>query len=278
MAVLLALLSSAVWGSSDFLGGILTRRLPAYAVVGASQAAGLVAVTVVAVLTGGFAAPLGWVVPAVLAGISGTVGLVSFYAALAGGTMGVVSPIAALGAVVPIVGGLLAGEQPSALASAGIALALLGAVAASGPELQGRAGGRSVLLAAVAGLGFGLTMLFVARGAETDVVMTMWGMRLASVTGFTVAAALTRGVGGLRTADLGPLIVLGIGDVSANLLYGFASQLGYVSVTAVLASLYPVVTVLLAGAVLHERLLRIQYVGVAAALAGVALVSLAGTG
>jgi drug/metabolite transporter (DMT)-like permease len=275
MAVLLALLSSVLWGTSDFFGGLLSRRRAAYAVVGASQAAGLVAVTIAAFLTGGFGEPLGWVPPAVLAGVCGSLGLVSFYAALASGTMGVVSPIAALGAVVPVVGGLLAGEQPSALAGAGILLALLGAVTASGPELQGRAGARPVLLAALAGLGFGLAILFIARGAETDTVMTLWGMRLTSVVGFAVAAAFAGTVGGLRPADLGPLALIGIGDVSANLLFGFASQLGYVSVTAVLASLYPVTTVLLARFVLHERLLRIQYAGVAAALAGVALVSFA---
>jgi drug/metabolite transporter (DMT)-like permease len=211
----------------------------------------------------------------VLAAVSGALGLLAFYVALASGTMGVVSPIAALGAVVPVVGGLLSGEQPSALASAGIVLALVGAVAASGPELQGSAGARPVLLAVIAGIGFGLAMLFIARGAQTDAVMTMWGMRLTSVTGFAVAALVTRNLGGLRPADIGPVALVGVGDVSANLLFGLSSTLGYVSVTSVLASLYPVATVLLARSVLHERLLRIQYVGVVAALAGVALVSIA---
>lgn len=275
MAVLLALMSSVLWGTSDFFGGLLSRRRAAYAVVGASQTAGLVAVTVVAILTGGFGEPLGWLVPSILAAVAGSLGLVCFYAALATGTMGVVSPIAALGAVVPVIGGLLAGEEPSKLAAAGIVLALFGAVAASGPELQGRAGAKPVILAALAGIGFGLAILFIARGAETDTVMTMWGMRLTSSLGFAIAALLTRNLGGLRPPDIGPITVIGVGDVSANLLFGFSSQLGYVSVTAVLASLYPVTTVLLARAVLNERLLRIQYAGVAAALAGVALVSVA---
>ena len=275
MAVLLALMSSVLWGTSDFFGGLLSRRRAAYAVVGASQAAGLVAVTIAAVLTGGFGEPLGWLAPSILAAVTGSLGLVCFYAALATGTMGVVSPIAALGAVVPVIGGLVAGEQPSKLAAAGIVLALFGAVAASGPELQGRAGAKPVLLAALAGIGFGLAILFIARGSETDTVMTMWGMRLTSTLGFATAGLLARNVGGLTPKDLGPVAVIGIGDVSANLLFGFSSQLGYVSVTAVLASLYPVTTVLLARAILDERLLRIQYAGVAAALAGVALVSVA---
>jgi len=274
MAVLLALLSGGLWGSADFLGGLLSRRRAAYAVVGASQAAGLAVASVAAVVTGGFASPPGWVVPSVLAAVGGSLALASFYAALASGTMGVVSPIAALGAVVPVVGGFLAGEQPSTLASAGILLGLLGAVAASGPELRSGAGARPVLLAVAAGVAFGFGMLFIARGAETDAVMTVWGMRLTGVVGCAAVAVVTRSTGGLRRTDSGPLVVVGTCAVSANLLFGLASQIGYVSVTSVLASLYPVVTVLLAWAVLHERLLRVQYVGVAAALAGVALVSI----
>jgi drug/metabolite transporter (DMT)-like permease len=273
MAVLLALFSSVLWGSSDFLGGLLSKGRAAYAVVGASQAAGVLAATVAAVLTGGFSSPLGWVVPALLAGVTGAVALIAFYAAMATGTMGVVAPIAALGTLVPIMAGLLGGEQPSVLAGAGIALALLGAVAASGPELRGTVGARPIALAVAAAVAFGLAMLFIARGAETDAVMTVWGMRLTIATGIGVAALLTRRLGGLRPRDAGPLVVLGIGAASANLLYGIASQLGYLSVSAALASLAPVVTVLLAWVVIRERLLRIQYVGVVIALSGVVLVS-----
>jgi drug/metabolite transporter (DMT)-like permease len=273
MAVVLALFSSLLWGSSDFLGGLLSKSRSAFAVVGASQAAGVVAATIAVVITDGFSSPLGWVVPAVLAGITGAVALIAFYAAMATGTMGVVAPIAALGAVVPIAAGLLAGEQPSALTGAGIALALVGGVAASGPEVRGRLGGRPVLLAVVAAVAFGLAMLFIARGAETDAFMTVWGMRVTIASGLGIAALVTRRVGGLRPSDIGPLIVLGVCAAAANLLFGLASQLGYVSVSAALASMSPVVTGLLAWTVLRERLLRIQYVGVALALAGVVLVS-----
>jgi drug/metabolite transporter (DMT)-like permease len=117
-------------------------------------------------------------------------------------------------------------------------------------------------------------MLFIARGAETDAVMTVWGMRLTGVIGCAAVALHKRSMGGLRPADAGLLVVVGAGAASANLLYGLASQLGYVSIASVLASLYPVATVLLARAFLRERLLRIQYVGVAVALLGVALVSI----
>ncbi len=273
MAAALALLSSVLWGSADFGGGLLTRRLSAYAVVGASQAAGLLAVTVAVVATGGFDADPGWLPWAVAAGAAGAVGLVCFYSALASGTMGVVSPIAALGAVVPVIVGLVEGERPSALALTGIAVALVGVVAASGPELRGDTGARPVVLAVAAGIGFGLTIVFLARGAEASALLTLWGMRATSVSAFLLAAVVLRAAGGLTARDLAPLAAVGVADAGANLLFAVASTRGLVSVTSVLASLYPVVTVLLAGVLLHERLQRLQQGGVAAALLGVALLS-----
>lgn len=273
MAVLLALMSSVLWGGADFVGGLVSKRRPASAVVGASQAAGVLAATVPAVLTHGFSSPRDWVLPSFLAGLAGVVALIAFFAALAIGTMGVVAPIAALGGAVPVAGGLLAGEKPSALAVAGMVLALVGAVAASGPELRGRGSGRPVLLAALSAAAFGLTLVFIAQGARTDAVMTVWGMRLTIALGIGAAALLTRSMGGLRPRDAGPLVMVGVGATSANLFFGLASNIGYVSISAALASLSPVTTGLLAWAVLHERLLRVQYAGVAVALVGVTLMS-----
>ncbi len=265
-----------MWGGADFLGGLLSRRLQVAAVVGWSQACGLVAVTVAALAVGATGDPPGWLVWSVAAGAAGTTALVCFYAALAAGTMGVVSPIAALGAVVPVLLAVASGEQPSAVQVAGIVVALSGAALASGPELRGgggRGGARPVALAALAGVGFGLTLWFIGLGAQSSPLMTLVGMRATSVSVFVVVALVVRGTGGVVVRDLGPLAVVGVADAGANLTFGFAATAGLVSVTAVLASLYPVVTVLLARAVLHERLARVQQVGVAAALAGVVLVS-----
>jgi drug/metabolite transporter (DMT)-like permease len=273
MAVVLALVSSLMWGSADFLGGLRSRTLPAFAVVAGSQACGLVAIAVVAVVTGAGQGPASWVVWAVASGVVGTSALVSFYAALGSGTMGVVSPIAALGTVVPVLIGVVGGERPTRVTLAGLVLALLGAVAASGPELRGRAGARPVVLAALAGLGFGLALVCIERGSRSDAVMTLTGMRVTSVAVFVVAAVVVRSVGGLTTRDVPSLDLVGVGDVGANLTFALASQRGYLSITAVLGSLYPVVTVLLARVVLHERLTRVQQLGVATALAGVALVA-----
>jgi drug/metabolite transporter (DMT)-like permease len=274
VSVVLALLSSLLWGTSDFLGGLHSRRRPAYAVVAGSQACGLVLIGLVALAAGARADPVGWLPWAVGAGLAGSAGLLCFYAALAAGTMGVVSPIAALGAVVPLLVGVLLGESPSATALAGVVLALAGAVAASGPELRGAAGARPVVLAVLAGLGFGVAMTLIARGSRSDALLTLTGMRATSVLGFAVAAVALRTRGALDRRDVGPLAVIGGGDVGANLLYALATQRGFLSVTSVLGSLYPVVTVLLARAVLRERLRLVQQAGVTAALAGVVLVSL----
>lgn len=276
MGILLALVSSVVWGTSDFVGGLLSRRLPTYFVVAASQAAGLTAVTIAVLVTGAFRHEGGWLFPAVIGGATLAVGLVAFYEALSTGTMGIVSPIAALGVLVPVVVGLAQGDAPSAVTSAGVVLALVGAVAASGPELSGGAGRRPVALAALAGVSFGTAMVFLARGAQASPLMTLWGMRATSVTGMVLLAVAFAGLRARATVgrrDLALVVVAGAGDASANLLFSLASLRGYISVVSVLASLYPVVTVLLARLLLHERMLRVQVAGVVAALGGVVLVS-----
>ena len=275
MPYLLALSSSLLWGAGDFLGGTVSRRLPAVAVVGVSQALALLVFATVAGINGEAAQgmpAIGWWWAAA-AGIAGLVGLVAFYAALAGGTMGVVAPIAALGVVVPVGAGLLAGERPSAVQLAGAVLGLLGGVLASGPELRGGAPRRPVVLALVAGVSFGLVLLFLARGSEESPLLTLVGMRTTSVSVLVVAALVARSLGGVRRADLAVLGLIGLLDGGANLTYAIATTAGLLSLVAVLASLYPAVTVVLARLVHHERMTRVQDVGVAAAVIGVVLVA-----
>jgi len=279
VAAVLALLSSLLWGGADFVGGTVSRRHRAALVVGVSQFAGLVTALVVAAAAGAFGDDRGYLPWAVLAGCAGVVGLVSFYAGLAAGTMGVVSPIAALGVVVPVLYGLLHGERPSGPQLAGIAVAVVGVVLASGPELSGRAGVRPVVLAGVAAVGFGVALLAIAEGSRHSTLMTLVTMRTTSVLllGCALIVALTRGFPrgelllGLR--DLALVGFVGVADLSANLAFGLASRRGAVSVVSVLGSLYPVVTTLLAGVLHHERLGRVQLVGVAGALSGVVLIA-----
>jgi drug/metabolite transporter (DMT)-like permease len=274
VAVLLALLSSALWGLSDFLGGTLARRLPALVVVAVSQGAALLALLPLVALLG---APTSWV-PGLLAGVAGAIGLACFYGALAQGTMGVVAPLAATGAVVPVVVGLVRGEQPGALQAGGIVVALLGVVLASGPELTGGASSRPLLLAAVAAVCFGTVMTLLAEGSDGPagaVLVTMLALRVSQVALVLPAALvrgeLSRGTGWVAALPL--LLVVGAVDVTANSAFAFATRGGLLSVVAVLGSLYPVVTVLLARQVHRERLRAVQVAGVAGTLLGVALLS-----
>jgi drug/metabolite transporter (DMT)-like permease len=279
------LFSSLLWGTADFLGGTASRRLPVPSVLGVAQLIALLGLVPLAVVTGALDEPRSYVVPGVIAGIAGLVGLAAFYRALAIGTMGIVAPIAALGVVVPVVAGLLGGESPSGRQLAGIAVAVVGVVLASGPELsgEGRGGPTALLLAGGAALGFGIVFVLLAEGSGGEdgtlaaVVMTLLTMRLTQVlllTGLLLATARSRGWElSVRRGDLPMLVALGVLDVGANGAFAVASQGGLVSVTAVLASLFPVVTALLARQVHGERLRGVQLVGVGAALTGVVLLA-----
>jgi len=279
VSAVLALLSAVVWGASDFVAGVLSRSLRPVVVVAWSQLIALALLTAIVLVQGlplhGYA---GWAPCAALAGMAGALGLLSFYAALSTGTMGVVAPIAAVGAAIPVLLGVLTGEQPSPVAWAGIAVALLGVILASGPELQQGLGARPVLLAAVAAIGFGVALFALDRGARISLVHTLWGMRLTSGVGFLALAVVARSLGGVTARQVPILVAVGTSDLLANALFGMASSSGLVSIAAVLGSLYPVVTIVLARYVLHERLRPVQVLGSALAMAGVVLIAAAGRG
>lgn len=278
MTIALALMSSVVWGTSDFIGGMLSRRNPAHVVVALSQAVGLAAVTVLALILGGFGHQVDWVGPALIAGASIAAGMVMFYTALATGAMGIVSPIAALGVLVPVGVGLGQGDKLSTTTGIGVVLAVLGVLLASGPELRVQAHVTSIALAGGSAVCFGIAMLFLAVGAEADPVMSLWGMRATSSIGVTIAILIIPRrrptAFAIRRGDVLLVMLAGVGTSAANLLFQLASLRGYLSVVSVLASLYPAVTGLLAWIVLHQRLQRTQLVGIIAVLGGVALVSL----
>jgi drug/metabolite transporter (DMT)-like permease len=279
VTVALALCASLLWGGADFLGGTAARRLPATGVVLASQSAALLGLLVVAAALGAYDDPVGYLGWALAAALVGVVALTSFYAALAEGTMGVVAPIAALGVVVPVVVGLAQGDRPSGWQGAGVALAVVGVVLASGPELRSAetaSAARPLLLAGVAAVGFGTVIVCVAHGARTSTTMTLLVMRATSV-GVLGALAIVGAVA-VRASrrDLPMLVAIGAGDVLANAALAVASTRGLLSVVAVLSSLYPAVTVLLARGIHDERLVRVQTLGVTAALAGVVLIASGG--
>ena len=272
MLSLLALLSSAAWGTSDFFAGLKARTMAPTAVVAVTQACALVALSIILLVRNQGLAPEfsgNGALWAAVAGLAGSAGLVCFYTALASGTMGVVAPISSLGALVPVLLGLLTGEHPSVTAWVGMGMAVTGAALASGPELAGAVPPRPVILAAAAAGFFGMALFSIDRGARYALLETLWEMRLISVALFLVAALVVRSVGGTRVRDLPVLAVIGLGDVTANALFAFASSRGLVSVASVLGSLYPVATLFWARLLLGERLRRVQGIGVALTLVGV---------
>lgn len=280
MTVVFALATSLLWGASDFGGGLLTRRFSAMTVVVVSQTAAAVVLGAVVLATGGWseAGPRLWFAAA--AGIAGPAALWAFYRALALGPMGVVSPLATVSVAVPVGLGLMLGERPALPQYAGIVVAVAGIALAGG----GRLGGvpvrrRTVGLALASALGFGIVMVLVAQASVdvTGLFLALFVQRVVScaVGGVVLAVSVRRGApaldaGGMPQVwrSLPALAFVGLADVAANGSFALAARHGPITVAAVLASLYPVVTALAARGVLKERLLAVQAAGAGLALAG----------
>ncbi|MEU6622732.1 DMT family transporter [Streptomyces litmocidini] len=285
MTALFALATSLLWGLADFGGGLLTRRIPALTVVVVSQALAVLVLGAIVLATGAWteAGPQLWY--AVGAGVVGPAAMLAFYKALALGPMGVVSPLGSLGVVVPVSVGLLVGDRPGLLQFAGIGVAILGVVLAGGPELRGAPVQRqAVLLTLVAAFGFGSVMALIAEASTTvtGLFLALFVQRVTNVLvgGGALYASVRRGgralpEGGPRAvgAALPALAFVGLADVAANGTYAMAAQQGPVTVAAVLASLYPVVTALAARGVLKERLRSVQAAGAGLALVGTVLLA-----
>ena len=278
MASILALFSSVLWGTADYLAGNLTKRFKAIAVTGASQAFGLIAGIFLVVVTGSYISPNlswdGYLLPAIGAGIAGFFGLVSFYSGLATGRMGVVSPISTLSAVIPLTFAFISGERPTSIQILGMCVALLGAFCASGPDIVKGLPIKPLLFGLGAALGFGVALALMAQGSKTSSLMTMTSMRVVSVSMCIFIALRFRTVGGFRFSDLKILIIIGVTDFAANLMLGVATTKGLVSVAMVFGALFPIVTSLLAFKFLKERLYKVQYLGILFAVAGVSLISI----
>lgn len=278
MASLLAILSSILWGGADFFGGKLSKRYQAIAVTAVSQAFGLlIGITIILVSTSWIKPNLSWdgyFLSGVCAGLLGFLGLIAFYTGLATGRMGVVAPISALSVLIPLTIAFINGEKPSSTQLLGMSIALTGAVFASGPELKGGLAVKPIVLAVIAAFGFGTAIAFIARGSASSAIMTMTTMRFSTFIVALFLFARFRTTGGFKKKDMPVLVGIGAADFIANLLLGVATTKGLVSLAVVLGSLYPIVTALLAFKILHERLHKIQYVGIGFAIAGVAVISL----
>ncbi len=271
-ALLLAFASSVSWGIADFLGGLKSRRLPLLNVLLASQGVGLALIGTFMLVRwepppgGDFAL---W---AVFSGVAGVTGLAAFYRGLAVGNMGVVAPISATAAVVPVVVGIASGDRPATVQYVGLVLALAGVVLASREEVSGGTA-RGAGFAVVSALGFGLFFVGIDNASDADIGWAMVVNRITGVSLLLAAFALLRPPLAARRNDIPVLATVGTLDIGANALFALASTEGLVSLVSVLGSLYPLTTVALAAVVLGERPHRVAQIGVATALAGVVLIA-----
>jgi drug/metabolite transporter (DMT)-like permease len=272
---LLAIVSAVCYGMADFTGGIVTRRTNTIPVVLFSQASGLVLVALVLPFLPAAAprpADLWW---GAGAGLAGGIGVALLYYALATGTMSVVAPTTAVAAVaIPVITSIALGERPGSLAVAGIALGIAAIMLVSRQTPTAGESARSSGLrpALLSGVAIGVFLIALAQTRPASGLWPLLMARVASVSLFAVIAIVQRRSLRMPLGLFGLALAGGAVDMLANTLYMFAAQMGPLSPVVTLASLYPASTVLLARAVLGERLNAWQTAGVAAALVAVVLI------
>lgn len=295
MGALLGLLGAVVYGAADFVGGLTCRRAEGlaaggtrtstFAVVLWSQVVGLAILVVLVAVDRTAPTPRGLAWGAV-AGIGGGTGVLLLYRGLARGRMSVVAPItAAIAATIPLVVGVATGDRPGALAWVGVALALAAVVLVSSSSSPGaanvdagssRSGGLlqrpGIPEAMGSGLGFGLWFVALGLAGESGSTWALIAART-SIPLIAVLALLGRQPLAAPRPTWAGIAVTGLLDQGANVIYLLATRRGLLSLVAVLTSLYPASTVLLARIVLHERFTPLQLTGLAAAGTGVVLIT-----
>ena len=275
LVVVLSLLAALSYGLADFVGGAASKRTSPWAVALVAQVTGAAVVLVLGALAGGSptSTDLAW---AVAAGLFNGLGTAFLYRGLSGGRMGVVAPVSGVGAAaLPVVVGLLLGERPAALVWVGFVAALPGIWLVSrepvGSVVPGR--GSGLLDGAMAGLGFGGLFACLAQIPEEAGYLPLALNQVVAGGAIVVVAVIAGGAWMPRE----PAALLGAGSgilaAAATAAFLLATQTGFLTVAAVLTSLYPAVTVVLAATLLRERVHRGQVCGLVLCLAAVALVA-----
>ncbi|MGH3064974.1 MAG: EamA family transporter [Gaiellaceae bacterium] len=275
MAAVLALCGGLMWGVGDFFGGVASRRLAVITVVVVSQAIGLASLLLWVLLTGDSFPGVAELLPAAAAGLAVLIGLGAFYRGLAIGAMGIVAPISAAGPIVPLAVDAARGTTPAVTQWLGIALIVLGIATLS---WERSAVGRAKVatgtgLAIAAALAFGLFYVGIDAGADESGAWAVIAARAAAVSAGALAAVVMSTSLSPTRSLLPMLVLVGVVDTSANVLVATATTYGAVGIVAVLGSLYPLVTVVLARIVLAERLSAQKRFGGVVALGGAALVA-----
>lgn len=277
MAIVLGLITAACFGSGDFFGGLATKKTSILNVVALSHAVGLIGVVLVAPF---IADSFSWsdMGLGALAGILGGGGVVLLYRGLATGPMAIVAPLAAItSAAVPALWGVISGETLSGVAWVGILIALVAIGLTSLPQNTSAAGVtvRTIVESLAAGIGFGSMFILFDITADGVAPWPVVGAR-ATTSGLLLGFILLARRSELPTASpaLGAIVLTGLFDTGSNVIFLIATTLGDLAVVAVLSSLYPVSTVLLARFVLDERMSKLQFAGLALALGATTLIAL----
>jgi drug/metabolite transporter (DMT)-like permease len=280
MPILLALLSGVSFGAGDFLGGIATRRegsAPAVVVAAHILSLGFLALAVWWFPRDAAPADYLW---GALAGLAGAVGLMLLYRGLAIGTMSIVAPITAVGAaVVPVMYGLSTGDAPDPLSLAGALVALVGVWLVSVGEAGGGGARRmhaGLGEAIASGIAFGLFFILISNTSEDTGMIPLVAARLASICVLGGIVLALRGTLRLQRHTILPMAGAGVLDITANALFLVAARAGNLPIAAVLSSLYPATTVLLAWGFLREPIAGRRGVGLIIVGAGVALIAAGG--
>lgn len=261
------------WGTSDFTGGYASKRSDAFVVTLLSHAGGFILMLSLALLTHApypSGSSRSW---ALLAGALGGTALAIFYRTLASGDMGITAPVAAvLGAAIPAAFAMITQGLPGTLSSAGFLLAGIGIWLISRPD--GSANYSEIFMAALAGVGFAGFFICIDRTGDSSALWSAVHSRIASLAIVAAIVLSRRGRGRLQPSGVKLALFAGCLDVTGTALFIRAEQTGRLDTAVVLSSLYPVITVLLARMVLHERFTRWKMVGIFAALLAVPLIAL----
>lgn len=276
LAVLYGLAAGISWGAGDFGGGLASKRTNAFMVIILSQIVGSILLFSLALAFSEPFAPLRSLLWGGVAGVFGMFGLAALYLGLARGRMSVVAPVtAAVAAALPVFVGLLLEGWPSPWQMAGfvVALAAVWLLAQDGDDLRAQIDIKELYLPLIAGLGFGLFFILIDQASRDAVYWPLLMARLSSV-GLLTLLVLVRREWRIPPRSQFPLLVLvGIFETGGNAFFALATQIGRLDISAVLASLYPATTVLLAAVVLKEKVGRPQKVGIVATLVALVLIA-----
>ena len=274
LPIILGLSAAITWGAADFNGGIASKRSNPYGVVAVAHTISLGVLLILALITGEAIPPWQDWLWAGLAGLCGGVGLMILYRALAQGRMSVAAPVSGLlAAALPVTVGIFSEGNPGAWILLGFALALAAVWLISGGgklSLHSTDLGQPV----IAGLVFGGFLIFINRASGTSLLWPLIAVRIVSVTSLLGYATATRQPWIPKRESLVPLILSSLLDTLGNAAYALSARTGRLDVAAVLSSLYPGATVMLAWVFLKERISRIQAIGVLLALGAIILLTL----